>query len=280
MGFSLHNLSMPERLKASLQWKRSTQKGASPKAAREEKSSTSPIVRQELERKQSKRPSFGGRPQAPQRIPSVQTQYMAMLLSQDSIPRLDNILAASFQWILLAGFLVLPATFKSIQSSERIQSSSQNGNVASAAALAAVSNAPLLYVGSFCLGFGLLGKAWLAFRHRGNYVWLVNKIFMPGAMNSSAGLISTVVNIYSAQHGDISITAKITLWVTGACTGLFLFLFALFNFLVLKRVKVRHDRELQRDLERGSRAEEQNEGTVEKAKRLARQPGLEPSSVI
>lgn len=48
------------------------------------------------------------RPQYLARVPSVQTRYMEMLLHLDKIPRLDNILASVFTWILLAGFLVIP----------------------------------------------------------------------------------------------------------------------------------------------------------------------------
>lgn len=119
-----------------------------------------------------------GRPQPLQRIPSVQTRYMEMLLSQDSIPRVHNILASFFQWIMLAGYLVLPATFNSIENSSDVQSYSNNGNAAAKAALTVVKNVPFLYVGAFCAGIGLIGKVWLYFEHRGNYVWLVNKIFM------------------------------------------------------------------------------------------------------
>jgi hypothetical protein len=98
--------------------------------------------------------------------------------SKDTIPRLHNILSSLFQWILLAGYLVLPATFSSLQESEDLRDSSDDGNIAAQAALATVRNVPLLYVGAFCAGVGLVGKTWLWWEHSGNYVWLVNKIFM------------------------------------------------------------------------------------------------------
>ena len=129
-------------------------------------------------RRITKTNTFDGRPGTLQRIPSVQTRYMDMLLSQDTIPRLHNILASFLQWVLLAGYLVLPATFNSIRNSDQVQSSSEDGNIAATTALAAVKNLPLLYVGAFCTGIGLLGKFLLFLRHSKNYVWLVNKIFM------------------------------------------------------------------------------------------------------
>lgn len=137
-----------------------------------------PIGRDFSRNKVIKQAGPDGRPMPPQRIPSVQTRYMDMLLAQDTIPRLHNILCALFQWILLAGYLVLPATFTRIEESDDVQDSADGGNVAASAALATVQNLPLLYVGAFCAGIGLLGKAWLWFAHRLNYVWLVNKIFM------------------------------------------------------------------------------------------------------
>jgi hypothetical protein len=36
---------------------------------------------------------------------------MNMLLSLDTIPRLHNILASFFGWIILAGFTIFPGTF-------------------------------------------------------------------------------------------------------------------------------------------------------------------------
>jgi hypothetical protein len=50
-----------------------------------------------------------------QRADSQNTQYMNMLLALDGIPRLHNMLAAFFTWILLAGFVLLPGTFTSLQ---------------------------------------------------------------------------------------------------------------------------------------------------------------------
>ena len=145
-----------------------------------EQSSSQSRSKPQPSRNTSRTNASDGRPRPPQRIPSVQTRYMDMLLSQDTIPRLHNILASFFQWILLAGYLVLPATFNSISESNEVQTSSQGGNIAAKAALTVVKNVPLLYVGAFGAGVGLTGKACLYFVHRRNYIWLVNKIFMCG----------------------------------------------------------------------------------------------------
>jgi predicted histidine transporter YuiF (NhaC family) len=45
----------------------------------------------------------------------AETQYIKMLLQLDQISKLHNILASVFTWILLAGYIVFPATFNNIQ---------------------------------------------------------------------------------------------------------------------------------------------------------------------
>ena len=41
---------------------------------------------------------------------------MRMLLALDTIPRVDNLLACFFTWLLLAGFVLFPGTFATLQS--------------------------------------------------------------------------------------------------------------------------------------------------------------------
>lgn len=113
------------------------------------------------------------------RVPSVQTRYMEMLLHLDEIPRLHNILAALFTWILLAGFLIVPGTFTSFKNSSAFKNASENeSNDVARAILRSINNIGLLWVsGAFC-GAGTLGCLWLWFRWRTNYVWLLNRVFL------------------------------------------------------------------------------------------------------
>jgi hypothetical protein len=62
-----------------------------------------------------KSPASAPRPGVLRSSTSFQTRYMEMLLSLDTIPRLHNIYASFFAWILLAGFVFFPGTFTSIQ---------------------------------------------------------------------------------------------------------------------------------------------------------------------
>ncbi len=113
---------------------------------------------------------------------------------------------------------------------------------------------------------------WLWWRWRDNFVWLLNKIFLPGCLNSLAGLISTLINVYSQQGGAWSVTAKVTAIVTGSVMVITGSLFAIYNFGILARVKKRHGREME--------AEYQGEGLVEKIDRKVHEPALEPGSVV
>jgi hypothetical protein len=108
-----------------------------------------------------------------------------------------------------------------------------------------VKNVPLLYLAAFCSGIGSLGMAWLWFKYRANYIYISNRIFLPGCLHSLAGLISTLVNVYSSQHGNWSVTA----WATAAATGGIMFitgtLFSVYNFSILAKVKKNHEAEMQ-----------------------------------
>ena len=45
----------------------------------------------------------------------MDTQYVSMLLALDDMPKLHNMLAKFFNWILLAGFVLFPGTFTSLK---------------------------------------------------------------------------------------------------------------------------------------------------------------------
>lgn len=68
--------------------------------------------------------------------------------------------------------------------------------------------------------------------------------YRPVALNSVAGLITTLVNVYTAQKGIWSVTAKITAIVTGSCVGAAGSFFAVYHFWALRRVKEAHERDM------------------------------------
>ncbi|KAJ9609494.1 hypothetical protein H2200_005821 [Cladophialophora chaetospira] len=213
-----------------------------------------------LKRKESARP--GGmnrsdtmssrRPLA--RMPSFQTRYMEMLLHLDEIPRIYNILASLFTWIILAGFLVVPGTFTTFKESRAFKNADKNDdNEVTHAIVHSIANIGLLWLsGAFCV-VGIVG---------------------PVTLNSVAGLLTTLVNIYTAQHGVWSITARVTAIVIGSCMIIAGLLFALYNFWALRGVRKMHEREL------GLEHQHEDETLVEKVKRKAHEPPLQSGSVV
>ena len=100
-----------------------------------------------------------------------------MLLGLDSVPSSHNLLAAFCTWILLAGFIVVPGTFASIDHSKQLQQGAKNSKVEHAV-LESVKHASLMVVAGLCCAVGGAGMIWLWWRWRHNYVWLINKIFL------------------------------------------------------------------------------------------------------
>ncbi|EGR45850.1 uncharacterized protein TRIREDRAFT_110651 [Trichoderma reesei QM6a] len=176
---------------------------------------------------------------------SEHSRYVQMLLQQDDIPLLHNILASVFVWLLLAGFLVFPGTFTSLQASVDKQGDGDNDHTFSKEAakliVKSIKNIPLLVIAIVMCCISAIGMLVLTMLHAKNYVWIVNKLFLPGMTNSLAGLVSTLIGVYSQQHGTWSITARTTAITEGAslavCGGLFLFC----RMLLLRKVKETHE---------------------------------------
>jgi hypothetical protein len=125
----------------------------------------------------------------------------------------------------------------------------------------------LLIVAYVCVGIGAVGMILLWFVWRRNYVWILNKIFLyvavallllphsvlltaptnrPGFLNSLAGLLSTLVNIYSTPPGSVKWTesAKITVCIMGGCMVVTGTLFVIYDLWILRNVKSKHARQM------------------------------------
>ena len=96
-----------------------------------------------------------------------------MVLKSNEIPEWDNIRATVSLWILLAGFIVLPGTFTSLQNSKSF-SDSEAGKVVQRA----VQNVSLLGIAGICFVLGAIGIRGLWNKWPQEYVWLVNKLFL------------------------------------------------------------------------------------------------------
>ncbi|KAJ2971276.1 hypothetical protein NQ176_g7771 [Zarea fungicola] len=149
------------------------------------------------------------------RADTIHSRYVQMLLDQDNVAKTHNILAAFFVWLLLASFIVFPGTFTTIKKSIE---DNDNGKLPSKAAesiFKSVKNIPLLALAAIMCSISVMGIAGLALRHMKNYVWILNKLFLPGLANCTAGLISTLIGVYTQQKGVWSISAKVTAIVEG-----------------------------------------------------------------
>ena len=120
-------------------------------------------------------PSLESRADAAQS--TAQTRYVDMLLDLDNVPRWHNLLASFSTWILLAGFLIVPGTFTSVEKSSMVKEAAKQNAVAHEV-LEKVKNASLLWIAFSCCLVGVTGLSWLWWRWRSNYVWLINKIFL------------------------------------------------------------------------------------------------------
>ncbi|KAK2593698.1 hypothetical protein QQS21_008606 [Conoideocrella luteorostrata] len=179
-------------------------------------------------------------PKPLQRTDTAHSRYVQMLLDVDEIPLLHSILASFFVWLLLAGFLVFPGTFTTIQKSIENKHPQEWTDQTTDKILKSVKNVQLLVVAAVACGISVIGMVVLALRHLDNYVWMLNKMIMPGIANCLAGLISTLVGVYSQQHGVWSPTAKVTAIVEGACLGIAGTLFVFFERFLLRKIRDNH----------------------------------------
>lgn len=123
------------------------------------------------------------------RIPSVsstplpvgtnETTYARMLREEEEMDLVFNITVSAANWALLAGYLVVPGTFTSLQSSGQVEHALQ-ANKAGRTMLLTIQHPPLLSIACCLLVGGIAAFVWLLHfpKLRGNYVWLINKLFM------------------------------------------------------------------------------------------------------
>ena len=107
-----------------------------------------------------------------------ETPYARMLREEEEMDFVFNITVSAANWALLAGYLVVPGTFTSLQSSDQVEHALQ-GNKAGRTVLHTIQNPPLLSIACCLLLGGLAAFAWLLHfaKLRSNYIWLINRLF-------------------------------------------------------------------------------------------------------
>jgi hypothetical protein len=108
---------------------------------------------------------------------TVETDYVRMLLELQNIHWGYNALAGFAAWILLAGYLVIPGTFTSLQKSDTFQGKEAQDDMESVVQ-ATVQNPPLVAIAWTFLAIGSGTMGLLFYRWRNNYIWLINRLFM------------------------------------------------------------------------------------------------------
>lgn len=103
--------------------------------------------------------------------------YTQMLKQEAQMNWKYNFLAGIANWTLLAGYLVVPGTFTSLNESSEVEQTLE-GNNAGKAILRAIQNPPLLIIACIFLVLGGLALGWLYIIFRDSYTWLINRIFM------------------------------------------------------------------------------------------------------
>lgn len=165
-----------------------------------------------------------------QRGASFQTRYMNMALSIDKIPRSHNILANLFAWMILVAFVMAPGNF--------VGPSPPAGTKASG-----IPSRPLLGICAALFALGALGHTWLRWRHRRNYIWLLNRIYLPLMLHSLAGVLATLV-LVDVQHGwTWGPAAYVTVSLQGATLLFSAGMFFLLDVVLLGQLKAEHARQ-------------------------------------
>ncbi|KJZ68214.1 hypothetical protein HIM_12395 [Hirsutella minnesotensis 3608] len=159
-----------------------------------------------------------------------------MLEKVERLPFRYNLAASALSWLLLAGYLVLPSTFSSIQKSPLLEKTTLIKNSMDHLA----RDVPLIVFASiFCLT-ALAGLLCLWWKHHDNYIWVQRRIFLPVVMNSVMGFLSTLLHIYTIQEGYWSVTAQVTAGVTGGWFIISCGLYFYYDLMLLQPLRYKY----------------------------------------
>ena len=159
-------------------------------------------------------------------------------------------LSGFFSWLLLAGFLISPATFSSANYFEALDRSGSVGKYMATA----VRNVPVLYIATFACLISMIGLLWLWWKWRHNYLWvnrclvmyaasltvtgiLLTNLRSPTLLHSAMGFLSTIANVYGVQNGQWSLTAKITISIISLCLACSSSAYLLYAHVLLPKLR-------------------------------------------
>ena len=109
----------------------------------------------------------------PHDAPAPRTPYMAMSVRANQAPIRYDVYAGCFAWLTLAGYVVLPTTFTSLQNAHGLDKTAGGKMVKDVS-----RNIRLLPLASILCSIGIAGTCWLWWKWRRNYIWLMSRIFL------------------------------------------------------------------------------------------------------
>lgn len=109
--------------------------------------------------------------------PDSESCYTRMLKEEAQMDWRYNLYSSAANWVLLAGYLIIPGTFTSLKESHEVENALQT-NSAGRAVLKKIQNPPLLVIACLFFVAGATTLGWLCVKFKYSYPWLINKIFM------------------------------------------------------------------------------------------------------
>ncbi|KAI1858300.1 uncharacterized protein JN550_012831 [Neoarthrinium moseri] len=157
-----------------------------------------------------------------------------MLIENDhAVPWYWTMATKVFVWLLLAGFIVFPSTFTSLSRSEALNHTLEGSEPVSEA----LRNPPLLAIALLLFVVSTAAPGYIWWIWKGNYIWALNRIILPLLANSSLGLITTLLNISTAQDGNWSATAITSTAITSFCLFISMIGYAVYDLWLLRPLR-------------------------------------------
>lgn len=138
-------------------------------------------------------------------------------------------LARFFTWLLLLGFVILPSTFTRSQAGKKQPDAGGAGSAPNTTTtdtskhqgLNHITNNGLFAISYVCCLTSGLAVLWLWRIRKYNYEWVLTNLFSAGLINSFSGLITTFVNLFAVQGGQVGSSTKSSLVLTSCCTVIY-----------------------------------------------------------
>ncbi|KAH6653445.1 hypothetical protein BKA67DRAFT_660064 [Truncatella angustata] len=127
-------------------------------------------------------------------------------------------------WTLLAGYIVLPSTFTTMNRSEAFNTMMEDNELV----LKAFQNPPLLGLALFLFIVSLIGLTCIWWVWKCNYIWLTNSLL---------GFSTTLLNVYAVRDGTWSAIAIASITATSFCLLISILAYTIYSIWLLKPIR-------------------------------------------